>query len=101
MEGTWKNLEDRMVLVSDSGRIILPYFAKEVNIVSGGNSELEIFLDGAKISEQVSGADVQDGKVMIKDSTLYNLVKTAESSRYILEIHVKQPGFEIYTFTFG
>jgi thiol-disulfide isomerase/thioredoxin len=101
MEGTWKNLEDRMVLVSDSGRIILPYFAKEVNIVSGGNSELEIFLNGAKISEQVSGADVHDGKVMIKDSTLYNLVKTTESSRYVLEIQVKQPGFEIYTFTFG
>jgi thiol-disulfide isomerase/thioredoxin len=101
MEGTWKNLEDRMVLVSDSGRIILPYFAKEVNIVSGGDSELEIFLDGAKIPEQYSGADIQDGRVMIKDSTLYNLIKTAESTSHVLEIQVKRPGFEIYTFTFG
>jgi thiol-disulfide isomerase/thioredoxin len=101
MEGTWKNLEDRMVLVSDSGRIILPYFAKEVNIVSGGNSELEILLDGAKIPEHYSGADVQDGKAMISDSTLYNLVKATESASHVLEIQAKQPGFEIYTFTFG
>jgi len=100
MEGTWKNLEDRMILVSNSGRIILPYFAKEVNIVSGGNSELWIFLDGEKISK-ASGVDVQDSKVMIRDSTLYNLVKTAEPSPHVLEIQVKQPGFEIYTFTFG
>jgi hypothetical protein len=101
MEGTWENLEDKMILVSDSGRIVLPYFAKEVNIVAGGNSELEIFLDGAKITETNQGADVQDGKVIVKDSTLYNLVRTADPSSHVIEIQAKQPGFEIYTFTFG
>lgn len=101
MEGTWENLEDKMILVSDSGRIVLPYFAKEVNLVAGGNSELEIFLDGAKITEPNQGADVQDSKVIVKDSTLYNLVRTAEPSSHVIEIQAKQPGFEIYTFTFG
>lgn len=101
MEGTWKNLEDRMILVSDSGRIILPYFAKEVNIVASGESELEIFLDGNRITDQDSGADVSDSKVKTKESTLYNIVRTNESSSHTLEIKANNPGFEIYTFTFG
>ena len=100
MEGTWKNLEDRMILVSDSGRIILPYFAKEVNVVAGGESELEIFLDGTKISDQDSGVDVNNGMTKTSGTTLYNIVKTADSTSHVLEIHVK-PSFEIYTFTFG
>ncbi|MEM2160025.1 MAG: redoxin family protein [Candidatus Nitrosotenuis sp.] len=102
MQGTWKNLDDRMVLVSESGRIALPYFAKEVNIVAAGDSELEIFLDGSKIPQESAGVDVNaEGKTITKESTLYNLVKTAEPASHILEIQVNKPGFEIYTFTFG
>jgi thiol-disulfide isomerase/thioredoxin len=101
LDGTWENLADRMILKSDSGRIILPYFAKEVNIVAAGDSELEIFLDGKKISNDDSGADVIFGKVSTKESTLYNLVRTTDSSSHVLEIKVTRPGFEIYTFTFG
>ena len=100
MEGIWKNLDDRMILVSESGRIILPYFAKQVNIVAGGDSRLEIFLDGEKITE-LAGTDVNpDGSVSINTPTLYNLVSSEESSPHVIEIRAKS-GFEIYTFTFG
>jgi thiol-disulfide isomerase/thioredoxin len=100
--GTWKNLSDRMVLVSDTGTIILPYFAKEVNIVAAGQSELEIFLDGNRISQQDAGSDVKsDGTVTITESTLYNLVRTDNAASHTIQINVKKPGFEIYTFTFG
>ena len=102
LQGTWKNLDDRMILLSDSGKIILPYFAKQVNIVAAGESELQVFLDGRKISQQDLGEDVSlEGKVITKESTLYNLVETSESSAHILELQINKPGFEIYTFTFG
>jgi len=102
LDGTWKNLEDRMILVSESGTIKLPYFAKQVNIVADGNSELTILLDGKPISQSDIGDDVsQVGKVVISEATLYNLVNTPESSKHTLEIQVNEPGFEIYTFTFG
>ena len=102
LDGTWRNLGDRMVLTSESGTIILPYFAKQVNIVSAGNSELEIFLDGKPISVSDAGSDVnEDGKVMTSESTLYNLVNTKESSSHVIQININRPGFEIYTFTFG
>lgn len=102
LQGTWENLDDRMILVSQSGRIVLPYFAKEVNIVAAGTSQLEIFLDGQKIMSESTGSDVNpDGTVNIVQSTLYNLVRSVESSSHVLEIQVNQPEFEIYTFTFG
>lgn len=102
LDGTWKNLEDRMVLVSESGTIKLPYFAKQVNIVSDGQSELTILLDGKLISQSDAGNDVtEDGNVKISGATLYNLVNTPEPSKHTLEIQVNKPGFEIYTFTFG
>ncbi|MEW6043513.1 MAG: redoxin domain-containing protein [Thermoproteota archaeon] len=100
--GTWENLEDRMILNSESGSIVLPYFAKQVNIVAAGNSELEILLDGKPISRENAGVDVTyDGKVVISESTLYNLVNTAEAAKHTIQINVNKPGFEIYTFTFG
>lgn len=100
--GTWKNLDDRMVLISEKGTIVLPYFAKQVNIVAAGESELQILLDGKPISEQDAGADVaKDGTVITSDSTLYNLVDAEDPARHTIQINVSKPGFEIYTFTFG
>jgi thiol-disulfide isomerase/thioredoxin len=102
LDGTWKNLEDRMVLVSESGTIKLPYYAKQVHIVAAGPSELTILLDGKPISTSNAGIDVKEGgKVITAESTLYNLVNTAESEKHTIEIQVNNPGFEIYTFTFG
>ena len=102
LQGTWENLDDRMILVSESGKIVLPYFAKEVNIVAAGTSQLEIFLDGQKITPENAGSDVSsNGTVNIAEATLYNLARSSESSPHVLEIQVNQSGFEIYTFTFG
>ncbi len=99
--GTWKNLNDRMALTSESGRIVLPYFAKQLNIVAAGESELIVLLDGKPISAMDAGSDVFDAKVITSESRLYNLVSTQDSARHVIEIQVTKPGFEIYTFTSG
>ena len=101
LDGTWKNLSDRMTLVSDSGIIKLPYYAKDVNIVASGQSELTILLDGNPLTQENAGSDVKDGKVFTSESRLYNLVKTNDVGRHTIEIQANNPGFEIYTFTFG
>ena len=44
--GDWKNYEDSMELISETGSIKLLINAKEVNIVTENKGELEIFLDG-------------------------------------------------------
>ena len=36
LQGNWKNNPDNMQLQSDTGRIVLTYYAKSVNIIAGG-----------------------------------------------------------------
>ena len=102
LDGTWTNLEGSMRLVSDSGRIVLPYSGKEVNIVTDGEANLEILLDGKPIPSESAGEDVgTKGRVHTYHPGLYNIIKTNESEQHTLEIVVINPGFEIFTFTFG
>lgn len=102
LDGTWRNLEGSMKLVSDSGIISLPYQAKQVNIVASGKAQLEIFLDGKPLPSNYAGLDVTDhNKIVVEDSDLYNVISSEEGSAHLLEIRVSDPGFEIFTFTFG
>lgn len=100
--GEWKNLEDSMELVSNSGSIKLHYNAKEVNIVTANMAKLEILLDGLPISKDDAGTEVnEDGEITVSGAGLYNIVNSNESSSHILEIRISEPGFQMYTFTFG
>ncbi len=102
LDGTWKNLEDSMRLVSDGGTIILPYFAKEVNIVTANEAELSIYIDGESITPDLAGTGVSpNGKLFVKEDDLYNIINSKEPESHILKIEVPEPGFEIYAFTFG
>ena len=101
LEGIWANLQGSMRLVSDEGKIILPYFAKEVNIVTTGKGELSILLDGKPISVEYAGKDIVEGKIQVDEPGLYNIVSSDSAASHTLEIVATPPGFEIYTFTFG
>jgi len=100
LEGQWQNFDDRMKLVSENGKIVLPYFAKSVNIVAAGQSELQILLDSNPIKSEDAGTDAIDGFVRVSDERLYNIISTKQAASHTLTIMAK-PGFEIYTFTFG
>jgi len=100
--GDWKNYEDSMELVSDTGSIKLLYNAKEVNIVTDKHAELEIFLDDLPVSPDYSGKDITEGnKVKVTDAGLYNIINSDNSSTHLIEIKVNGKGFQIFTFTFG
>ena len=101
VEGTWENLEGSMKLVSETGSIVLLYHAKEVNIVTANYAELEIFLDEKLIPVSYSGNDVISSKVKTTEAGLYNIVNSEEPASHLLKIDISEPGFEIYTFTFG
>ena len=102
LDGTWKNLEGSMKLVSNSGTIVLPYSGKEVNIVTAGDANLKIKIDGKTIDPEIAGKDVDiDGQVRVQEPRLYNIVQTEIPEDHTLKILVESPGFEIFTFTFG
>ncbi|HYL66522.1 MAG TPA: redoxin family protein [Nitrosopumilaceae archaeon] len=100
LDGKWQNLPDSMKLVSDNGKIVLSYFAKSVHIVAANNSTLQISLDGNSIKPSDSGDDVQNGIAHISENRLYNIVLTSQAGPHTLTI-TANPGFQIYTFTFG
>ena len=102
MEGMWKNNKDGMKLISDSGKIVLNFNAKQVNIVASENAMLHIGYDGKEIPKDVRGKDVSsDGTVKISEPRLYNLIDSQEEGPHEIIIEVESPGFEIFTFTFG
>ena len=102
MDGMWKNNNDGMKLISDSGKIALQFNAKQVNIVAKNNAILEITYDGNSIPLESRGQDVaSDGTVKISEPRLYNIIDSKQEGPHEIVIEVKNPGFEIFTFTFG
>ena len=102
MDGMWKNNNDGMKLISDSGKIVLQFNAKQVNIVAANNAILKITYDGDSIPTESRGQDVmQDGIVKITEPRLYNIIDSKQEGTHEIVIEVKNAGFEIFTFTFG
>ena len=99
--GTWHNTPDGMRLISDDGRILLHYIAKEVNIVTEGTAVLEIYIDGQLVQDDIAGIDVVNGTVQTNEPDLYNIISNDTSEKHVLEIKVKGDDFQIFTFTFG
>ncbi len=93
--GKWHNGPEIVRAVVNS-RLFLIYSAKNVNIVAGNTSKIRVFVDG----KPSVGDDVVNGTVSISDQRLYNIVKGDNAGTHLVEIDA-DPGFELYTFTFG
>ena len=101
-----------MELQNDTGRIVLLYYAKSVNIIAGGRGAGIVTNDkggggpaaatAAATSNKSLGEDLSsDGSFRIDGQRLYNLsIHNNYAAHYII-IDVKGKGFQFYTFTFG
>jgi thiol-disulfide isomerase/thioredoxin len=99
--GSWLNNPDNMELASDTGKIVLTYDAKNVNIVAGGNGTLSLLLDNAAPAADQYGLDTVNDTVTVNQQRLYSLIDDTGYNQRTLEIDVTGKGFMIYTFTFG
>jgi len=100
--GDWKNYDDSMELISETGTIKLLYNAKEVNIVTENDGELEIFLDGDPLPAQYAGKDITAiNTLQVTEAGLYNIINSESSTSHVMEIKVAGEGFQVFTFTFG
>jgi thiol-disulfide isomerase/thioredoxin len=107
LQGKWKNNPDNMELQSDTGRIVLTYFGKSVNIIAGGKGGGVVSNDeegtaAALTSNNSLGEDLSsDGSFRIDGQRLYNLAIHNNYTAHSIAIDVKGKGFQFYTFTFG
>jgi Thioredoxin like C-terminal domain len=110
-QGKWKNNPDNMELQSDTGHIILTYYAKSVNIIAGGKGGGVVFNDEAiqggaaapaSKSNKSLGQDLSsDGSFRIDGQRLYNFAIHNNYAAHSIVIDLKGKGFQFYTFTFG
>jgi hypothetical protein len=110
LEGNWKNNPDNMELQNDTGRILLTYHAKSVNIIAGGKGGGVVFSDEgggaaagstAKLPNKSLGADLsQDDSFRIDGQRLYNLALHNNYTAHNIVIEVKGKEFQFFTFTF-
>ena len=100
--GNWKNYEDSMQLTEVIGSIKVLFDAKEVNIVTKNNAQLEIFLDGVELTKKHAGSDISFGnKIDVSNAGMYNIISTESSISHEMEIIIEGKGFQAFTFTFG
>jgi hypothetical protein len=101
LDGQWQDLNDSMKLVSDNGKIVLPFSAKDVHIVASGTGDnIQVLLDGKVVTSDNAGQDLKNGVASISEHRLYNLISSKQQGSHTITI-IGHPGFQIYTFTFG
>lgn len=106
LQGKWKNNPDNMELKGDTGRIVLTYYGKSVNIIAGGKGGGVVSNDGGAAATLTSntalGEDLSpNGSFKIDGQRLYNLAIHNSYTAHSVIIDVKGKGFQFYTFTFG
>lgn len=99
--GVW-DLIDESATAMEDGVIVYKYNAKEVYLVAGSDSEVEVevWQDGQLVSD-AGGEDVQNGVVRIQKNRLYKLIKNEAAGEHTLELRVKGTGVSFFAFTFG
>ena len=130
LDGVWKNNNDNVELVSDSGKIILTYYAKSINIVASGNGQNATIQESEtaknirgissrssgdqendKISTPIGGQNLDNinhaldldkkGSVIADKQRLYNIGLYDDYQPRSVVIDIEGSGFKLYTFTFG
>jgi thiol-disulfide isomerase/thioredoxin len=108
LQGTWKNNPDNLELAGDSGKIVLVYSAKSINIVAGGTGKAHVSEDGIKSggssgsTNSSKGSDRNsNGQFSIDGQRLYNIASHDNYGNHYIVLDVKGKGFQAYTFTFG
>lgn len=101
LDGNWQNIDDSMKLQSNGGKIVLPYYAKDVNIVAAGTGDaVQVLIDGNPVGPSDAGSDLQNSTVSVSENRLYNIIASQQAGPHVITLVAKQ-GFQIFTFTFG
>lgn len=88
---------------SKDSEILLNFMATEVNLVLSDNgSKVQVFLNKKPIDNNMAGKDVDRlGQLTIKESRMYNLLKSSTLMEGILTVKPVSGSFKAYAFTFS
>jgi cytochrome c biogenesis protein CcdA/thiol-disulfide isomerase/thioredoxin len=100
--GRWA-ITDEDATSEEGGEIDMQFDARRVFLVLGSPDQarhVQVLLDGKPIPAKLAGADVQGGRVTVREQRLYRLVDLPAVSEHRLSL-IFDPGISGYAFTFG
>jgi len=100
VSGDWTQKAEYLEFNGGEGGISFRYFAREVNVVMGGDGVAGVFLNGKSIPKTKSGDDVKDRVVRVSHPDMYSIVKTKDFHGADLSI-IPFKGLRVYAYTFG
>ncbi len=109
LQGQWNQMPEYLQYNdTKEGYILLPYQAKEVNLVignSGKKFDVEVQLDGKPLSKSNAGVDIMfrncKSYIKIDRYDLYRLARTRNVEAHEVKLIVKNKEFQAYAYTFG
>lgn len=103
LAGTWNFDKEYAENTTADARIFYTYTAKRVFFVASAEegTTITVLRDGVPVSLE-RGEDVDaNGKVLIQESGLYDLIEEESAGTHTIEIQVEGTGLKAFTFTFG
>lgn len=103
LRGQWDFSKEYATSKSVNAHIVYTYSAKSVYFVGMApqGATLTVLRDGVPVAAE-RGEDVgQNGTVEVKEARLYKLIEEKSPGTHTLELIIKEPGLEAFTFTFG
>lgn len=106
LSGSWKIEKEKITNQNSHAKIRFQFEARKLNLVMGAAEknpiEATIKIDGKVIETNLSGKDVKNGKVLIQDSRLYELIDLKEvRGVHLFEIEFLNSNIFAFAFTFG
>lgn len=103
LSGGWNFKDEYAENQTSDAHIVYKYQSKNVYFVASSvtGASITVLRDGVVVGSQ-KGEDVDsEGHVMIREARLYKLIQESTPGEHTLEIIIKNPGLDAYTFTFG
>jgi hypothetical protein len=112
IEGDWLLTGEYLARPAGAGamsKLVLPYLAKEVNLVvhppsCGGDATFSVMQDGQPLAAEDAGSDVSAGgatsTMTVDEPRMYHIVNNREIGRHELTLATTSDGVTMYAFTF-
>ena len=104
LQGSWEVQAEKIISQAPNASLKFNFYAKNVYIVMGSTDgkpkEVTVTLNGSPI-EKEAGKDLVNSTITVTEHRLYEIIQLSDTEAGMLELISKDPGLELYTFTFG
>ena len=103
-EGVWK-ISDEAATSEKNSVLEIRFRADRVFLVISPHikgDQIKLFIDGRPVDDSIAGADIKNGRLILDEERLYNLIDLkGKVESHLLRLEFNNDGVSVYAFTFG